>query len=207
MVVEQETIGMPITSLAFAPVSWWAWALRQQGPLWIDLGERYQKMSYRNRYCLASPHGKLMLSVPLAMGRNQRTPIKDVKIANEYRWQSNHWKTILSLYGKSPFFEHFEQDLRPLYERNYVWLYDWNHQGFDWVNGLLRLGLDVKAGEGPSSAHTALYQDGVKGWDGLPLGAAYYQVFADRAGFIEDCSILDMLFCEGMYARELLRKG
>jgi hypothetical protein len=33
----------------------------------------------------------------------------------------------------------------------------------------------------------------------------YYQVFEDRTGFIPDCSILDLLFCEGMHAKEILK--
>jgi hypothetical protein len=35
---------------------------------------------------------------------------------------------------------------------------------------------------------------------------SYYQVFEDRSGFQPNCSILDLLFCEGMAARELLLK-
>src|ERR1043165_2589546 len=85
--------------------------------LQIERYEHYQKLSYRNRCYIAGPNGTILLSVPLAKGKNQRTVMKDVRISNEENWQSQHWKTLVSAYRRSPWFEYYEEDLLSLYER------------------------------------------------------------------------------------------
>jgi len=104
---------MITSSIPFPPISWWAKAIKA-GTITFDVHEFYQKMSYRNRYYLASPNGKTLMSLPLQSGRNQRIPVAEVKLFNESAWQDNHWKTIVSLYRRSPFFEYFEHELAPL---------------------------------------------------------------------------------------------
>jgi hypothetical protein len=101
----------------------------------FDLAEHYQKMSYRNRYYLAAPEGKLLMSLPLEHGRNQRMPVSEVKISDRSNWQSNQWKTIVSLYGRSPFFEYFEHHFKPLFENRYANLHDWNRAGIQLEQG------------------------------------------------------------------------
>src|SRR5690606_5930050 len=105
---------MIASSIPFAPVSWWVWAVQHRDVV-IDLAEHYQKMSYRNRYYLAGPEGKILMSIPLQSGRNQRKPVKEVAISNDTPWQSQHWKTIVSLYRRSPFFEYYEHLIEPLF--------------------------------------------------------------------------------------------
>ncbi len=204
------------STIPFPPLSWWQSAL-QVKKVTFDLAEHYQKMSYQNRYYLASAQGKLLLSVPLEKGRNQRNDIAAVRIASgNTQWQNIHWKTIVSLYGRSPFFEHFEYTLRPLFETKFEWLHDWNRSGIELISRFL--GLDLFLGETNDYIHS--YPGEILDWRGKLRPAAndmtiqttgghvtYYQVFAHRNGFIPDCSILDLLFCEGLYSKAILQSG
>ncbi len=195
-------------SLPFPPLSWWSMALQQQNTL-IDLGEHYQKRSFRNRYYLAGPQGKQLMSIPLQAGRNQRNAVRAVHIDYTENWQSRHWKTITSLYKRSPFFDYFEYKIHPLFEGKTPLLYEWNQASVNCINALLNLNLhfsntseyienypddrDIRSSYHPQE----IYQKSI---------TPYYQVFKDRTGFIPDCSVLDMIFCEGNASPALLRE-
>ena len=193
--------------IPFPPVSWWAYAL-QSGHVILDTAEHYQKMSYRNRYYLAAPEGKLLMSLPLEKGRNQRIAVHEVQISARTDWQANHWKTIVSLYRNAPFFEHFEHRVKALFESPFDKLQDWNKSSIMLVNALLNLNLEIrethvfqKTYEEATDLRNAL----VPQQNLLDQMPEYYQVFADRCGFQQDCSILDLLFNEGLHARTYLK--
>jgi hypothetical protein len=197
------------SSIPFPPVSWWMYACKAKN-ITFDLAEHYQKMSYRNRYYLAAPEGKLLMSLPLEHGRNQRIPVNEVKLSDRTDWQSNHWKTIVSLYRRSPFFEYFEHQFRPLFEQKYERLHDWNIEGIKLMNTLLKLDLTFSS---EKENYIKSYPEEIidlreklkPQQEPLTAIPQYYQVFEERVSFIPDCSILDLLFCEGMHAREVLR--
>ncbi|WP_118972603.1 WbqC family protein [Taibaiella koreensis] len=194
------------SSLPFPPISWWQQACAAQ-QVTFDLAEHYQKMSYRNRYYLAAPSGRMLLSLPLEKGRNQRMPVGEVQLSYCTSWQDNHWKTIVSLYGRSPFFEYFAPQLEPLFRQHFPLLHTFNKAGILLVAQLLKLPLAL----GETTQFVAHYPEGTCDLRhslspqqpvALP---AYHQVFTDRTGFLTDCSILDLLFCEGPYAAALLQ--
>lgn len=194
-------------SIPFPAISWWQQTIHHNKVL-IDVAENYQKMSFRNRYYIASPQGKLLLSIPLQMGRNQRKPVQEVRIDYKEKWQARHWKTIVSCYHRSPFFEYFEYLFRSLYEDQYELLHEWNKTGVNLIKEILQLKINI--------AETSIYQRQYAG-DVTDIRESfvpqavyngqvkeYYQVFSDRTGFIPDCSVLDLIFCEGKQSMALL---
>jgi hypothetical protein len=198
------------SSIPFPPIYWWIKAC-QSKTVTIDLGEHYQKMSYRNRYYLAAPEGKILMSLPLENGRNQRVSMKDVKLSDETNWQSNQWKTIVSLYNRSPFFEYFEHYFKPLFEKPFESLHAFNIEGIHQINNLLKLGLNIETTEEFIKQYPEEITDlrntlKPQSEPEEMKTIAYYQVFEDRAGFQSNCSILDLLFCDGMAARDFLLK-
>jgi len=63
-----------------------------------------------------------MLNVPIkhvgaAQGRQR---YKDVLLDDTYPWQRQHWRTLETAYRTSPFFEFFEDDLAPLFEKKFT---------------------------------------------------------------------------------------
>jgi hypothetical protein len=171
--------------------------------------EFFHKMSFRNRCQVAGAEGIINLSVPLQKGRDQRTLVKDVKIAGKDDWQGQHWKTLLSCYSRSPWFEFYRDDLAVLYRQPVHFLVDWNLKCFEYVCRVLPLKPEV----GLTDSYTGTYDENTwADWRGkiVPRNRAespvikYHQVFEERIGFLPNLSILDLLFCEGRAARSYL---
>jgi len=98
------------------------------------LYKNYQRRSFRNRCIIAGANGPISLSVPIAGGRNKKALYKDVKIDYTTDWQQQHWRSIFSAYGNSPWFFHYAQSLEKLFSQKAEFLYDWNFLCLDWVN-------------------------------------------------------------------------
>jgi hypothetical protein len=110
--------------------------------------EAYQKMSFRNRCQIAGAQGVVELSVPLTGGRDQKTMVREVRISDRRPWAAQHWKTIVSCYSRSPWFDHYREELEGLYRQKWDFLLDWDLACFDWslrVLGIARpVGLTTK---------------------------------------------------------------
>ncbi|MBN2806850.1 MAG: WbqC family protein, partial [Prolixibacteraceae bacterium] len=140
----------------------------------------------------------------------QKTLVKDVQIDYQTRWQDIHWRTIVSAYNNSPFFEYYRDDFEPFYTRPWKFLIDFNQQ----LNGLLLDLLEVET----RVLLTQTYQHQSSGLDYRALilkdreavdpdyrFQAYTQTFSDRFGFVPHLSIIDLLFNTGSEAGELLQ--
>jgi hypothetical protein len=192
----------------------------------FDQYETYQKMGYRNRCQIAGAQGVVNLSVPLVKGRGQKTLVRDVRISDRQPWAAQHWKTIVSCYSRSPWFDHYRDELAGLYGRRFNYLLDWDLACFDWSVRVLGVGIRVGLAESWVKVYPSTEAedwrgrlrpgDRAKRGGGLggleePSGASaegagaagsvrYRQVFEERTGFIPNLSILDLLFCEGKNA-------
>ena len=161
-------------------------------------------MTFRNRCIISGANGLINLTVPIEGGRNQHTPMRDLKISNKENWQANHWKSIMSAYNKSPWFDHYRDDLEQLYKNRYELLWDWNMECFRWICDRMAIKLEVELAD----RYVAKYDVGeFEDWRNrlrpatinkeFPNPPKYHQVFSDRFGFIPNLSILDYLFCAG----------
>jgi len=83
------------------------------------------------------------LSVPIAGGRNKKVIYKDVRIDYSTDWRQQHWRSIFSAYGNSPWFFHFAESLENLYSQKADFLVDWNFQCMDWVNRSLGVSMTL----------------------------------------------------------------
>lgn len=198
--------GCIAAALPFPPISWWRAALQGE-VLWLDPHEHFQKMTYRNRYYLADKQGKAMLSIPLAKGRNQHLPMQAMNISFAENWQKNHWRTLQTLLGNSPFFEYIDYQLFPFFEREESNLYQWNKASIEWANKFLGSPLEIKETQNYNNTVASDIID----LRGLIRPKAviedhpqYYQVFQQDSGFLQDCSILDLICCEGKNALTVL---
>lgn len=191
----------------FASIDYYI-SLNKYHKLVFEQYEHYQKGTYTNRFYIAGPNGSLLLSVPLLHARGRKRLIKDLEICNRDRWQALHWKTLISAYRRSPWFDFYEADLYVMYSKKYKYLLDWNLDAFDLVSQWLGKKWTVSLTatyERPGNAtsvvderHRFQPQQKVK----RPAGSSLYypQVFEERNGFVAGLSILDLLFCEGKNA-------
>lgn len=166
----------------------------------FETDDNFLKQTYRNRCYIYGANGKMGLNIPVIHSQKNRQKYKDVKIFNDDNWQSNHWKSLLSAYRTSPFFEYYEDDLKPLFHEKADYILDFNFKCLEVINTCLQ--LEVKASK------TLQYnKDIVDKTDFRFLVHAkkevnqafekYTQVFSNKHGYISNLSILDLLFNEG----------
>jgi len=165
----------------------------------------YRKLSFSNRCTLPGANGLINLSVPLQKGRDQKTLLKEVRIANLDPWQARHWKTITACYNRSPWFDYFRDGLETLYKKKMDFLVDWNQECFIWASENLSLNLQISFTESfqatyPSDTHTDLRtrSNTVGRNQQMSPGDQYTQVFEERLGFISGLSVIDRIFCDGV---------
>jgi len=170
--------------------------------------ETYKKMSFKNRCVVVGSNGLVSLSVPIENGRDQKLPFKDIKIAHQQPWQKSHWRTIVSCYGKSPFWEYYADYFAPFFDREYRFLWDLNTEI---LQVLLRL-IDKKMQLIIENEQVVEME--LLGADFLPKNytadsnpIVYPQLFEDRIGFQPNVSILDLLCMEGPNVGAVLRSG
>jgi len=172
----------------------------------IEKQENYQKGSFRNRCAIAYPNGPLTLSIPLKKGKNERLPITKTAIANDQAWQKKHWAAIRSAYGKSPFFEHYADDLEAIFNTKFDFLFDWNLALLEEVIALLQLPIKITltaAYQMPAPEHCLDFRAKItpKAPKASPdltfIAKRYPQVFEEKVGFLPNLSVLDLLFCCG----------
>ncbi len=173
--------------------------------VWIEQHEHYRKGSFRNRCLLATANGVLALSIPLLKGKHQQAPIRNVAIDNRTDWQVQHWRSIKTAYGNSPFFDYYAEELQTLYQQPYTYLFDFCFAAQKLVLQLLSfpsaVELTTTYATTPTQCldfrHQLLPKNYSHYQDSYYTPLSYPQVFEDRQGFLPNLSILDLLFCTG----------
>lgn len=173
----------------------------QYTDVYLETAENYLKQTYRNRCTIAGANGALPLSIPIEKPTTLKCPTRDIRISNHGNWRHLHWNAILSAYNMSPFFEYYQDDFIPFYEKGYNFLFDFNEQLRQLICGLLDLH--------PNIHYTEVYAKEVENdfreiirpkhprEDKAFRPKAYYQVFLNKLGFLPNLSIIDLLFNMG----------
>jgi hypothetical protein len=146
-----------------------------------------------------------MLSVPIKHvgGAQGRQLYRDVRLDNTYRWQRQHWRSLQTAYRTSPYFEYYEEDLRPLFEHKFDFLMEFNFEAIAVLCKCLLLEMpkdkSVTFEPHPIDLMDARHLVNAKR-NLLVSQKEYVQVFGDRNGFVSNLSVLDLLFNEGTMA-------
>ena len=155
----------------------------------LETAENYLKQTFRNRCTIAAANGPLALSIPIVKPDTLKCPTKDIRISDHGNWRHLHWNALVSAYNMSPFFEYYEEDFAPFYEKKYEFLFDYNEELRQLICRLLDLHPNViYTGEDPSFSPKP-----------------YYQVFQGKLGLLPIMSIVDLLFNMGPEGLLVLR--
>ncbi len=194
--------------MPFPPQNWWMEVV-QSNKLHIDLEEHFEKMSYRNKYKISGANNAIMLSIPLEKGRDQRTPVKLVRISNTTDWQVQHWRSLESAYRNTPYWEFYAPHLEILFKQTFSYLHEFNSKSIDLCLKMLKNKIEIT----PTSEYRKDWGDACKdlrnmkpSHDGSVETPRYTQIFEDRLGFINNLSILDLLMMEGPAALSILSR-
>ena len=198
-----------LSSFYLAPIQYYSKLFRSERA-YIEIHDTYQKQSYRNRCLIAGANGILPLSIPVEKPEAGKDKMKDVRISDHGNWRHLHWNALVSAYNSSPFFEYYGDDFRRFYEKKYAFLLDFNEE----LRVLICRLLDIRPRVGYTDRFIETLPNGMMDFresihpkpsrqksdpdfEALP----YYQVFAEKLGFLENLSIVDLLFNMGNESR------
>ena len=206
-----------LSSTYFGPIQWYQ-KLNRYDECLIERHESFIKQTYRNRMLIPTTNGPLALTIPT--NHDISLSMKDIRISDHANWRHVHWNALLSAYGESPFFEYYQDDIRPFYEKKYEFLFDFNMEITEKMIELLDIRpkisitneyflseeLKVKSEEFNSFTKHKVesikdFREAIRPKKPLPdaefESKRYYQVYEQKFGFQPNMSILDLLFNEG----------
>lgn len=197
-----------LSTTYFGPVQWYQKLHRAESVL-MERWESFQKQTYRNRCLIATTQGIQALTVPVE--RSSEGCIKDLRISDHGNWRHLHWNALQSAYGESPFFEYYQDDIRPFFQKRWTFLLDFNEE----IRAKMCELIDIQ----PQVTYTESWSEegGVRSKecggkredfreainpkhpapDADFTPRPYYQVYREKHGFLPNLSVLDLLFNMG----------
>ena len=187
-----------LSTTYFGPVQWYQ-KLYRSDEAEIEQWESFQKQTYRNRCLIAAPNGIQALTVPI---EHTVSPlIKDLKVSDHGNWRHLHWNALVTAYSESPFFEYYQDDIRPFYEQRWDYLLDYNEAIRTKICELIDIQPKVTLTGEYSRSSDNDYREAIRPKHSAPdpdfTPRPYYQVYQQKHGFLPNLSILDLLFNMG----------
>lgn len=175
--------------------------------IWFEMEDNFQKQTNRNRMYIYSPNGIQLLNIPIKHSENPHQKTKDIKLENDFDWQKQHFKSLEAAYRSSPFFEYFEDQLMPIFQKKHTFLMDLNIESIEMITSFLRFKLEyTKTQEYIHEVEDCVdYRILSNGKKDFSVFEAYPQVFKNKHGFISNLSVLDLIFNEGKFALDYLK--
>lgn len=204
-----------LSSTYFGPIQWYQKLYRHKC-CYIEKYDHFIKQTYRNRCQIATTQGVQTLSIPVEKFDTPKCLMRDVRISDHANWRHVHWNALVSAYGESPFFEFYEDDIRPFFTKKWTFLYDFNFEIMQKMCELLDIEPNVRAtteylkiGEGHvDESELVDFREAIHPKRPQPDSSfqpqPYYQVYAEKHGFLPNLSIIDLLMNLGNEAILLL---
>lgn len=182
-------------------------AMLQADSITFEVDDNFQKQTNRNRMYIYSANGIQLLNIPVKHTKDVHQKYKDVRLETAFDWQKQHFKSLEAAYRTSPYFEYFEDDIRPIFEKQHTFLMDLNFQIHEIISDCLGISLPyTKTEEYFKEASQTDLRYLANGKKDENIFDSYTQVFDDKHGFLNNLSILDLLFNEGRHAVTYLKE-
>ena len=187
-----------LSTTYFGPIQWYQKLYRAEHVV-IEQWESFQKQTYRNRCLIATTQGIQALTVPVVRG--ETSLMKDIRISDHGNWRHLHWNALQSAYGESPFFEYYQDDIRPFFTQRWDYLFDFNEAIRQKMCELIDISPQVSLTGSfqPKADHD--FREAINPKHPAPdadfESRPYYQVYQQKHGFLPNLSILDLLMNTG----------
>jgi hypothetical protein len=192
--------GAVLPMFYLPPVAYFTKLNTYKPDILIESEEHFPKQTYRNRANICSPDGMLTLTVPVVKGSKIHTNVKDVKISYDFKWQRLHWMGLETCYRRSAYFEYYEDDFAPFYQKHFTYLFDYNEQLLQMLLKFAKIQLPLQHTQTYHKAYPSLndFRDTISTKKEFEFEQKpYFQVFEERNGFMKNLSIVDLLFNQG----------
>lgn len=186
----------------FGSVAYYA-LMAQYSQAVIDTTMRYDKrFKSVHRYSIAGTDGELRLTVPVsrpegAFSEGNLTWDR-VTVSDHGRWWEVHMQALESAYSRTPYFE--------FYIDRFAHLFSPEHRPItDLVTDADRIIRDILGiAQAPDSPSTDVHDYRHTDFSGIAVQHGYWQIRADKYGFLPSLSVLDLIFNLGPEAPLLL---
>ncbi|WP_114937844.1 WbqC family protein [Mucilaginibacter endophyticus] len=192
--------GAVLPMFYLPPVDYFVQINTYKPDILIEREEHFPKQTYRNRANIYSPDGVLALVVPVIKGSKNHTKVKDVKISYDFMWQRLHWQSLQACYRRSAYFEFYEDDFAPFYEKQITYLFDYNQELLNLLLKLTKIKTELNFTDEYQAEYPNLHDFRFSihpKKESEMQQKPYFQVFEDRRGFMKNLSIIDLLFNQG----------
>ena len=156
-------------------------------------------------------NGPQAISVPVESDYGKL--YRDIKINYDTPWAEQHQRAMLSAYNSTPFYEYYADDFANIYAKHHTFVWDLNIDIMNLIAELIGVNIDyslttdfVKCPDDYTDLRIGIepkYQYRLKEYAIKP----YYQIFAQKHGFVPDLSILDLLFNMGPESKLILKSA
>lgn len=181
---------------------------------------QYSRQSLQNRTRVRNPDGWQWVSVPLKGGQHGRSQAS-IRIRQVPGWRKQHWKAIAFNYGQSPYFDHYGETIRALYNREWEYLGALNvattRLVFRWMGFSANLLTATELEGRPDSmeAIMAFWQEAeLLAPAEIPEPCATRRLYFSQpdyrqtfVGFAPGMTVLDLIFNYGPESADILRRG
>jgi hypothetical protein len=190
-----------LSSAYFGPIQYYS-KLFHCDEAYVERFDHYMKQTYRNRCVIMTTNGPQSLTVPIEGFEGAKCFMRDIRISDHGNWRHLHLNALESAYGESPYYEYYIDDIRPFFEKRWDYLYDFN------MEICLKMcdSIDIHPNIIPTDTYMQNdemddFRESIRPKHPLPdenfQSRKYYQVYQQRFGFVENLSILDLLFNMG----------
>ena len=201
-----------LSTAYFAPVQYFS-RIVSSGRVVIEQFDHYSKQTYRNRCVLMGANGRLLLSIPVKKNHGRKMLTKDVRIDYDTNWQKIHQRGMMSAYRSSPFFEFYIDDFTWVFSKKINYLIDLNNRILETLIFHLKVDTSIELTDKfidtdvPFDLRELISPKVPLSRDKNFNPVEYTQVFHEKHGFIQNLSILDLLFNAGPEATGILKKS
>lgn len=170
----------------------------------FETHEHFPKQTFRNRCTILGANGLHLLTLPVIKPNGSKTPTGEILCSDQTPWDKLQWRAIQSAYASAPYFEHYAQDIQALLHSEHSSLVDKTTAITQFFIDTWELPVTFQLSndfEPISSEHDYRMID-FDNVNSLLFAPSYTQVQFGNQAFASNCSVLDLLFCEGPLGRK-----
>ena len=187
-----------LTIAWFPPVEYFA-LLAKYSSVYVEACENYQKQSWRNRCRIAAADGAQNLSFPVRHRDGTFClPIREIEVDYSTPWVQKAERCIETAYRSSAFFDYYRDELFGILDARPRTLWELDMEIIRFFLRKIGLRTELVPTQEYAPEHVDIHPKRPNAiLSDLGLERPYYQVFAERNGFIPGLSVMDLLFNEG----------
>ena len=192
----------------YLPCTAYVAALCQYPKVTLEVCHTYEKQTYQNRCHIDTSQGVQKLIIPIQHGAHKQ-PYKDVMIDYATPWHIKHMRALTTAYSKAPYYHAVTDYLFPLLKKKPTTLLALNLSLLTFIREFLQINLNLTLTDtyhtipAPSTLDRRTYWHPKKKNPTIEKETATYKHLFSTT-FIPNLSVIDLLYCEGPYAKKLL---